>query len=195
MRRKLIISGFSMVAIIILIITSIFALFLKDNISIFNNYILPVIFIYFIFDCMTVLIPNIIKYIPSVKHFQKNYKESKDYDKNKLIIIKRDSNLRALVTFILYFGALTIIGLLYLRIDEIEVMHIYLIFALLNLADYICILFWCPFRSIILKNNCCYTCRITNWDRLMKFYILIFIPSFYTITLVILGILIFVIWE
>ena len=183
------------IAIVFLIISLIFAIFYKDDISIFKNYILPVIYIYFIYDSMTVLIPIPKAYLPSIKHFKKNYTETKDYDKNKLVLIKRDNNIRALITFILYFGALSILGVIYLKFDFIEDIYIYIIFLLLNLGDYVCILFWCPFRSIILKNNCCFTCRITNWDRLMKFYILIFIPNIYTLTLVSLGILIFIIWE
>ena len=42
------------------------------------------------------------------------------------------------------------------------------ILVLISLAygvcDMICILFFCPFQTWILKNRCCGVCRIYNWD-------------------------------
>ena len=183
------------VAIVFLIITILFAFFFNDNISIFNSFVIPIIFVYFICDSLSILIPILSKYIPSSKHLKRNYVGHIGYNKKNLDKIKRKNNLLAFLIFILYFGSLSIIGVIYINYDIFEEIHIYLIFLLLNVGDYICILFWCPFKSIILKNKCCNTCRITNWDRLMKFYILIFIPNIYTLTLVSLGVLIFIIWE
>ncbi len=183
------------IAIVFLAITSMFALFFYDNISIFYEFVIPIIFVYFIFDSLSVLIPSVNKYIPSSKHLKRNYVERLGYNKTNLDKIKRKNNLLAFITFILYFGILSIIGLIYLNYDIFKEIHIYLIFLLINIGDYVCVLYWCPFRSIILKNNCCHTCRITNWDRLMKFYILIFIPNIYTLTLVSLGVIIFITWE
>lgn len=62
-------------------------------------------------------------------------------------------------------------------------------------CDLICVLFWCPFRHFIMKNRCCTTCRIFNWDHLMMFSPLIFVKGFYAQSLVVLAILVFVCWE
>ncbi len=178
-----------------LLISGVFVIFFDDHLDILINYIFPVIFIYFVIDSLVVIIPNINKYLPAMKHFSSYYQERPNYDKNILGKISIKNNKKAFFTFILYFGAITILGLIYLSFDNFEEIHIYLLFLFINLMDYFCILIWCPFKNLIFKNSCCYTCRITNWDRLMKFSILIFVPNFFTITLFVLGILIFLMWE
>ena len=61
-------------------------------------------------------------------------------------------------------------------------------------CDLICVLIWCPFR-LILKNRCCTTCRIFNWDHLMMFTPFIFIWGFYTTSLLIMSVLVWLVWE
>ena len=61
-------------------------------------------------------------------------------------------------------------------------------------CDLICVLIWCPFR-LILKNRCCTTCRIFNWDHLMMFSPLIFVSGFYARSLVIVAAVCWMIWE
>ncbi len=108
---------------------------------------------------------------------------------------KKRNNRIAFVIFIIYFGIISVFGLSYLKYDWFDRKFIYLIFFALNFSDYFCILLWCPFRNLFLKNSCCNTCRICNWDRLMKFSILIFIPNFYTISIFVLAVIIFLHWE
>ena len=77
------------------------------------------------------------------------------------------------------------------------------IMMLLSLAygicDMICILFFCPFQSWIMKNRCCSTCRIYNWDFIMMFTPLIpmifsmFMP--FAISLVAIALALFIVWE
>jgi len=38
-----------------------------------------------------------------------------------------------------------------------------------SVCDMICILFFCPFQTWMMKNKCCGTCRIYNWDFIMMF--------------------------
>lgn len=64
-----------------------------------------------------------------------------------------------------------------------------------GVCDMICILFFCPFQTWIMKNKCCTTCRIYNWDFAMMFTPLIFIPSLYTYSLVILSFILLFKWE
>ena len=85
------------------------------------------------------------------------------------------------------------IGTLYL-FDIINRNHVFLISIFFYVADLICVLIWCPFR-LIMRNKCCTTCRIYNWDHLMMFSPLIFINSFYTISLFVISFIAFLIWE
>lgn len=61
-------------------------------------------------------------------------------------------------------------------------------------CDLICVLIWCPFR-LIMKNKCCTTCRIFNWDHLMMFSPLIFVGGFFSVSLVVMAIAAWLIWE
>ena len=38
-----------------------------------------------------------------------------------------------------------------------------------SVCDMICILFFCPFQTWMMKNKCCGSCRIYNWDFIMMF--------------------------
>jgi hypothetical protein len=77
------------------------------------------------------------------------------------------------------------------------------IMMLLSLAygicDMICILFFCPFQSWIMKNRCCSTCRIYNWDFIMMFTPMIpmiysvFMP--FAVSLFALALALFIVWE
>ena len=62
-------------------------------------------------------------------------------------------------------------------------------------CDLICVLFWCPFRVWMMKNRCCTTCRIFNWDHFMMFTPFLFVPGIYTWSLAGLATVIYVIWE
>ena len=64
-----------------------------------------------------------------------------------------------------------------------------------SVCDMICILFFCPFQSWFLKNKCCTTCRIYNWDFAMMFTPLVLIPRFYTWSLFGLGLALLIYWE
>ena len=90
----------------------------------------------------------------------------------------------ALITFI---GALRFAGV----IGETGLFMITLVFYV---CDLICVLIWCPFR-LILKNRCCTTCRIFNWDHLMMFSPLIFTTGFYTWSLIAMSIAVWLVWE
>ncbi|MBQ3226911.1 MAG: hypothetical protein IJB48_07640 [Clostridia bacterium] len=61
-------------------------------------------------------------------------------------------------------------------------------------CDLICVLIWCPFR-LIMRNKCCTTCRIFNWDHLMMFLPMIAVNSFFSWTLVLLSFAIWLVWE
>ena len=71
---------------------------------------------------------------------------------------------------------------------------LFMITLFFYVCDLICVLIWCPFR-LMMKNRCCTTCRIFNWDHLMMFSPMIFIPSFYAWSLFGMSLVVFLIWE
>ena len=86
------------------------------------------------------------------------------------------------------FGALHMAGILD---DGIMI----LLCCVYSVCDMICILFFCPFQSWFLKNKCCCTCRIYNWDYAMMFTPLFFVRESYTWSLLVLSVALMARWE
>ena len=61
-------------------------------------------------------------------------------------------------------------------------------------CDLICVLIWCPFR-LVMRNKCCTTCRIFNWDHLMMFTPLLYVRGFYARSLLLMSIAVWLVWE
>ena len=76
----------------------------------------------------------------------------------------------------------------------IDKVTLFMISVFFYVCDLICVLIWCPFR-LIMKNRCCTTCRIFNWDHLMMFSPLIFMGGFFASSLVILSAVAWLVWE
>jgi len=85
------------------------------------------------------------------------------------------------------------IGALYFT-GVIDAAILFLCSVVFYVCDLICVLIWCPFR-LILGNKCCTTCRIFNWDHIMMFTPLIFVPSFFCWSLAAVAIVVVAAWE
>ena len=95
---------------------------------------------------------------------------------------------------ILWLLIVIIIDTLYLfKVLNYQIMI--LISAFFYVCDIICIVGWCPFKTFFMKNKCCTTCRIFNWDNAMMYLHLIVIPGIWTYSLVFMSILIVIVWE
>ena len=70
-----------------------------------------------------------------------------------------------------------------------------LLTAFYYLCDVVCILFWCPFQKLLMKNKCCTACRIFAWGTIMTVTPLLFVPHPYAWTLVGLAAVCTVRWE
>jgi hypothetical protein len=108
-------------------------------------------------------------------------------------IVIQDNNATFLVAF-LWVGFNGIFGSLYTRGivgDGVMV----LLASFYSICDMICVLFFCPFQSFFLKNRCCTTCRIYNWDFAMMFTPFFFVREFYAVSLFVLSIILLAIWE
>ncbi len=98
------------------------------------------------------------------------------------------------------FGVLVLWALLIAAIGALHIcgvlthVHLFLITVVFYVCDLVCVLIWCPFR-LLMRNRCCTTCRIFNWDHLMMFSPMIFIPSFYALSLFVMSLIVFLIWE
>lgn len=182
-------------SLVLFLNTAIFLLFFPNLVDIIEEYLYPLFFIYFLIDSFSVMFPMFNDSIYSGKMQKRLFIQVDNYSESKLKALSKRNNQIALLIFVLYSCGIALIGIAYYSIDWLDERFIYLMFFAINFADYFCIMLWCPFRSLFFKNSCCNTCRISNWDRIMKFAILIFIPNMYTITIFILGVGIFLYWE
>ena len=122
------------------------------------------------------------------KQFACNYQKSgktdiKIQDNNASILV-----LLIWISFNMVFGALHMAGIL----DDGIML---LLCSLYSVCDVICILFFCPFQSWFMKNKCCSTCRIYNWDYAMMFTPLFFVQKSYLWTLLALSFVLLIRWE
>ena len=95
--------------------------------------------------------------------------------------------------FILWWLLIVFIGVLYVC-GVIGKIGLFMISVVFYVCDLICVLIWCPFR-LLMKTRCCTTCRIFNWDHLMMFSPMLFMGGFYGISLLVLAILAWLVWE
>lgn len=102
---------------------------------------------------------------------------------------------REVLTVALVWLSLTLcIGAAYfLRLIDRAVLL--LITVVFYVCDVICVLFWCPFRVFLMKNRCCSTCRIFNWDHMMMFSPLVFVPGFFSWSLCLMSLIVLFVWE
>jgi hypothetical protein len=132
--------------------------------------------------------------IGSLKHMQRLYIPDGKIQTDRLFAyIKRSTkdSLKVFAVWVLYMVCLTV-GVVIKLFRTKELVGICL---LLNLLDVIFILYWCPFRALFMKNRCCTTCRIFNWDHIMIYSALFFVPGFFGYSLLTLSIFVFAVWE
>lgn len=95
--------------------------------------------------------------------------------------------------FIIWSVLIALLGALY-HFKILSAPHLFLISVVFYVCDLICVLIWCPFR-LIMKNRCCTTCRIFNWDHLMMFTPMLFVNSFFSVSLLSMAFAVWVLWE
>ena len=145
--------------------------------------------------CAVFTVEMILRFFPSrlespgcQKQFSRNYIKT-----GKTHIEMHDNNATVLVALIWIsfngiFGALHMLGIL----DDGIMM---LLSCAYSVCDMICILFFCPFQSWFLRNKCCSSCRIYNWDYAMMFTPLFFVRKYYTWSLLALSVALLARWE
>ena len=151
------------------------------------------IFIWFVFVIEMVFrfFPSRVESMGCQKQFKRSFRQTKikaeKTEQNK-------QNKSALLVAVLWLMLNGIIGALHYfkLIDDGILVLICLAFSV---CDMICILFFCPFQTLIMKNKCCTSCRIYNWDYAMMFMPLIFTKDIFAISILLFAIILLVRWE
>ncbi len=156
---------------------------------------LHLLWVLWVIDMIQQLIP-VKKHIPlgSQKHFRQRFRplrEKINYQALREYVISTTK--AAYKVFFLWAALLAVLGGLY-HFGILTPAHLFLVSTAFYVCDLICVLIFCPFR-LIMKNRCCTTCRIFNWDHLMMFTPMLFINSFFSISLLLLAGAVWVVWE
>lgn len=185
---------------ILMLITFIFAFYdqslLEDflQLTIYGRIrIYHLIWLLMLLELVLVFIPRLGSSLGCGKIYARNYWAT-EYKEEALRKYTKKFNLRAFQALIFWLLVLAGIGLLYLK-ALITKTIILLIVVFFYFADQFCINVWCPFRAWIVRNKCCHACRIYNWGQSMYLSPLIFIPSFWTYSLIIVALAVLLQWE
>lgn len=148
-----------------------------------------------VFDMITQLFPVKDIALGSQKFFKEKFRPAIDkiLDKKKLKEYIVNTNKAAGKVMALWATLIAFLGALK-HFKVIENKHLFLISIAFYVCDLICVLIWCPFR-LMLGNKCCTTCRIFNWDHMMMFTPMLFVGSFFSVSLIVLSLIDLVIWE
>ena len=155
-----------------------------------NHVILSIIWCVFAVEMLLRFFPSKLESMGCQKQFARNYKPTN--------AIPSEAELLSPAKTALVAGAWIalngLIGVLYF-LHIIDAGILLLISLAYSVCDMICILFFCPFQTWFMKNRCCTTCRIYNWDFAMMFTPLIFVKNMYAWSLVALSLALLIKWE
>ncbi len=157
-----------------------------------RHFILKIIWLAYSADMVLSFFPTSYESIGCQKQFAKNFSPSIQLKEPKSQKRQRDKS--ALMVAAAWVVFIAVIGALYFfkLIDGGILLLISLVFSF---CDMTCIMFFCPFQALFMKNKCCISCRIYNWGYVMMFSPLIFIKSLYTWSLVFLSLGVLFKWE
>ncbi len=193
---KLLVKGAVLVACLAL------ALFNPELLTRFFTYNLAVFKVYHVLWLLTVLIlvkrfiPRLNRKITLGKIYKSNFSQAGEENEAKQKRLrdytrKMDSGaLRSAAywtALVLTIGFWRLAGLL----DNVWIFVVVWFFVFM---DQFCITVWCPFKAII-QHKCCNACRINNWGYLMAFSPMIYMPSFWTYSILLLSAAALAQWE
>lgn len=140
------------------------------------------------------LFPNETRSMALRKQERQYFQQEQDYSQIELYQFVQRQNIQAWRVMLIWLSLNAVLGILYLLhiLDEADLMMLTVFFFL---CDYICILFFCPFQSFVMKNRCCINCRIYDWGHFMMFTPMLFIPNFFSWSLFFTSVVVLIHWE
>ena len=150
--------------------------------------LLALIWVIFMVEMFLRFFPSRLESPGCQKQFRRNYRPSGRTD------VQLHDNSATLIVAMIWVLLNAVIGRLYM-IGFLDEGILLVICMAYSVCDMICILFFCPFQTWFLKNKCCCSCRIYNWDYAMMFTPLFFVRGMYTWTLLAAAVCLLVRWE
>ena len=164
---------------------------LLENLS-SNKYVMAIIiaiWAIFVIEILLRFFPSKIESMGCQKQFKRNY-----IPKEPAMTPNKQSGWRTFAVFAAWIALNAIFVTLYFT-HVIDGGILIIISLFYSVCDMICILFFCPFQTWFMKNRCCVSCRIYNWDFAMMFTPVAFIKNAFCISIFALAILLLLEWE
>ena len=153
-----------------------------------NIFLLALVWGVFAVEMVLRMFPSRTESMGCEKQFAANYRSAGETEP------ELQSPWRTFAVFAAWVALNGVIGALYL-IGVIDRGVMILIALGYSVCDMVCILFFCPFQTWFMKNKCCTTCRIYNWDYAMMFTPFLFIRWWFTWSLLGLALVLLILWE
>ena len=152
--------------------------------------------IWFVFMGLMILhlIPNNRLSMAWKKAKEAEYRPVELYNELELMHYIQKQNIAAWKVMLVWLVFNAVWGALYL-FGILTASDLLMLTVFYFLCDYICILFFCPFQKIVMKNKCCINCRIYDWGHFMMFTPMLFIKNFYCWSLFFTSIVVLIHWE
>ena len=155
-----------------------------------KNWLLPmIVWFFFIIGMSLRFFPSKFESMGCQKQFARNYEPISEESTPT-----NQSWKQTVLVTVVWLALNAVIGALYFA-GIFDRGLLILIALAYSVCDIICILFFCPFQTWFMKNRCCTTCRIYNWDFAMMFTPLVFIPHWYTYSLLGCALALLLRWE
>lgn len=113
-----------------------------------------------------------------LKQYPSGFDPLPNYDTVKLRAALRQQDRGAIKVAVVWLALNLTFGLLYRR-GVVDIPDLALLCALAFLCDLVCVLFFCPFQTFLMKNRCCVNCRIFAWGSWMMAAPLMCVPHWY----------------
>lgn len=156
----------------------------------------PLRFLWLLFMLIMIshLFPSKLKTMALRKEKPDTFVPNPNYKELDLLRFVQNMNVKAWTVLLVWLCFNAIFGVLYLFaiIDEAD---LFMLTTFFFLSDYICILFFCPFQTVIMKNRCCVNCRIYDWGHFMMFTPMLFIRNFFSWSLFFTSLVVLIRWE
>ena len=129
------------------------------------------IWVIFVIETLLRFFPSKLESIGCQKQFKRNYIPEEPTEKP----IKQ-SGWRTFAVTVAWISLNAVFVTLYFT-KVIDGGVLIILSLLYSVGDMVCILFFCPFQVLFMKNRCCVSCRIYNWDYPMMFTPIVFIKN------------------
>ncbi len=187
----------------LVIFLTVFYFYITDKDAMYSMVITPIwmgispvhiLWIIFMFIMLQHIFPHDKLSMAARKANEQKYVPEENYSELDLLRFVRRQNIRAWKVMLVWLIFNACFAALYL-FDVINEADMFMLTVFYFLSDYICILFFCPFQTFLMKNRCCVNCRIFDWGHFMMFTPMLFVKNFFSWSLFFTSCVVLIRWE